>query len=329
MSIDLRRHHIFQIVLGLLSLASRLVPLLRRGEWLREWQAELISRRMRYLAQDQLTIEKDLELLKRVAGSFHHAFWLRLRSWRDYMLIQDLKQAVRALTTRLGFSAVVLSTLIVGIGSSTAIFSILDHVLLRPLPYQDSDELFVTAWRDNRETRISSLPYQDFQDLQKQLEAFRQMALWSWFGGTLQTPGEPMQVWGYQVTPGLLDLLGVTPAMGRDFAPEESETSAQVAILSHRVWQEHFAGDPAVLGRAITIDDLPYTVVGVLPAGFDLPFPRPNAQLWVPLDPRHSWTRSRSIYTYYGLGRVAEGITGAAIGGRFGGSQPGSSRSLP
>lgn len=299
----------YRLACQILRSVRFLVPRAGREEWLQEWRAELISRRARLRRQDQLTAQKEFELLVRVLGSIPHACWLRRCAWRDQLLIHDFKLAIRALSKQIGFTVVVLTTLILGIGANTVIFTIVDHVLLRPLPYRDSERLYVTVWRNSHDSRITSIPYLDYLDLKAQSEVFEDLALWTWFGGTLRTASDPLSIWGYQVTPNLLDLLGVQPVMGRGFTREESEHSAAVTLLSHQLWQDQFGGDPSLLGQSIFIDDRAYTVVGILPPGFDLEFPRKGAALWVPLDPHHSWTSSRSIYTYYSLGRVAPGVS--------------------
>ncbi len=185
---------------------------------------------------------------------------------------RDLKIGLRTLWRNPAFTAVALITLGLGIGANTAIFSVVNTVLLRPLPFADSSQIVMVRKTDARRniTRGEASPG-EFLDWRERNHSFEQLAGWSagyyYFAGA----AEPEQVWGARVTANFFDLFQVTPVLGRSLRPEEEQPGkGQVAILSYRFWQEHFGGSADVLGRTISLDDKPYSVIGVLPANFNL-----------------------------------------------------------
>ena len=201
-------------------------------------------------------------------------------------LWQDLLYGARMLRKSPAFTLVAILTLALGIGANTAIFSIVYAVVLRPLPYLNPQQL-VMVWETdtNRKLDRGTAPPADFLDWRSQNQVFQHMAAYQpWFFNLTGT-GLPEQVWGVHVSPGFLPMLGVKPVLGRSFRPDEEQPGHdQVVILSHGVWERHFGGDPNLVGRTITIDEKPYTVVGVLPAGFELMgHAYPQLDLWMPL----------------------------------------------
>jgi predicted permease len=190
-------------------------------------------------------------------------------------LTQDLRYGIRMLRRQPGFSMLVVLLVAIGVGANTAIFSLVDAVLLRPLPYASPDRLVVV-----REVipalaeTYPSVPASsgDFLLWQERVSAFEAMAAVSAGTETLTGAGDPARLDVARVTATLFPLLGVTPAIGRTFtALEDHEGGAAVAVLSHGFWLERFGGDRAVLGRRLMLNDRPHTVIGVLPAGFALP----------------------------------------------------------
>lgn len=199
-------------------------------------------------------------------------------------LSQDLRYTLRGLGKSRVFTLVVILTLTLGIGSTAAIFSVFDAVVLRPLPYPEPSEL-VLLWgnvqRETVERRGTSLA--DFADWRDQSDSFEGMALYFEEGAALQGVDEPVRVTGEFVSQPYFDLLGVSPVMGRTFLPAEDQVVQRdaVAILSGGLWQRQFGGDPGIVGRVIRLDDTSYTVVGVMPEWFrgigD------QAEFWLPL----------------------------------------------
>src|SRR3954470_4557964 len=201
-------------------------------------------------------------------------------------LIQDLRYAVRMLRKHSGFTAIAVLTLALGIGANTAMFSILNAIFLRPLPFSDSDRIYVVRRIGNR-FGGSSLSMPIFLAWQKQSEGlFEHLALVAWKGASTLTGGaEPERVPAAGASTELFSLLNVHPALGRDFRPEEGRPGgANVAILSDRLWHRRFQSDPGVLGSSIPIDGEPYTIIGILDKDFELPLAGVSeADVWLPI----------------------------------------------
>ncbi|MGH2779887.1 MAG: ABC transporter permease, partial [Thermoleophilaceae bacterium] len=196
-------------------------------------------------------------------------------------LLQDLRYALRSLRKSPGFTAIAVLTLALGIGATTAIFSAVDHVLLRPLPYHEADRV-VTLWETAGSmggTRREVAPG-NFLEWERRTTSFSPMGLAEPFGHDLtgQAPPVPLDAW--RVTEGFFDALGVEPVVGRTFLAEEYVPDAPpVVLLSHEVWQQRYGSDPDIVGRRIEVDFTPATVVGVLPPGLEYPS---EVGLWTP-----------------------------------------------
>lgn len=200
--------------------------------------------------------------------------------------VQDLGYALRTLRRNPGFALVAILTLALGIGATTAIFSVVNSVLLRPLPFQEQDRLAV-VW-ESQKTRgygTVEVSYPNYVDWRDQNKAFDQLAILGSTntGMTLTGNDEPLQVQVATVSSNFFYTLGVSPKLGRVFTPEEDRLGTRLtAVLSHGLWQRLYGSDPKILGKAITLNGNPYTVVGVM--GPELKYPR-NAELWVPVVP--------------------------------------------
>src|SRR5438552_298283 len=193
---------------------------------------------------------------------------------------QDLHFGLRMLRKNPGFAAIAVLTLALGIGANTAIFSVVDSVLLRPVSYAKPSEL-VNINEVGPETAagaINEVSPGDFIEWQKQAQAFQGMAAYQrWEFHALTGSGEPDEVWAVPVTTNLFSVLGVNTIRGRTF----TENETQAVVLSFQYWESHFSSDPNIIGKALALDGKPYTVLGVAPADFE--FPRANTQIWVPL----------------------------------------------
>src|SRR5580658_11088274 len=196
-------------------------------------------------------------------------------------LFQDLRYGFRTLRNSPGFAAVAVLTLAIGIGANTAIFSFVDSILLKPLPYANADRILRVLEKPPGGTRngISALNYLDWA---KQNTVFEYMAAQTGGGVSYSGAGEPQQLHGARVSPHYFDIFGVKAAIGRTFAPDEDQLGKErVAVLSHVLWETQFSADPAIVGRKIILDGQPYQVIGVLPAGGA--FDRAYNQIWRPL----------------------------------------------
>jgi putative ABC transport system permease protein len=199
-------------------------------------------------------------------------------------LLQDIRYGLRMLAKNPGFTFVAVLTLALGIGANTAIFSVVNSALLRPLPFHDSGRL-VRVWSSNSRTKASKFgnSYPDFADWRSQNNVFENMAAYTDSSNTLTGIDEPAHLETETVSAGTFELLGAVPELGRTFLPEEDEAHHHVVILSHSLWKERFATDPGIIGRAITLDGSAYTVVGVMPASFQFPILRKSPALWASL----------------------------------------------
>jgi predicted permease len=197
---------------------------------------------------------------------------------------QDLRFGLRTLAKNPGFTIVAVLTLALGIGANTAIFSVVNAVLLRPLPYPQPDHL-VKVWGTfagiglpNDQNWISA---PEFKDLESQNKSFSQIAAIDSANVNLMINGTPQRMLGYLVSPSFFPMLGVQPKLGRAFLPEESEPGRdKVVLLSYGLWQRGFGGEQSIIGKKINLNGIGYTVVGVMPAAFQYP---DNADMWGPL----------------------------------------------
>ncbi len=210
--------------------------------------------------------------------------------------MNDFKFAFRQMLKNPGFTAVVVLTLTLGIGANTALFSVVNAVLLRPLPFREPERL-VTVWERNPKQGYDQnvAAPANFLDWKDQSQSFEQLAMFGEVRGyNLTGADEPVRVKGFAVTANLFQTLGVNPAIGRDFSiEEETQGRDRVAILSHGLWQRRFGSDKNILGETISLDGNSYTIIGVMPAGFSYPggtgailggvFFNPTPELWLPL----------------------------------------------
>jgi len=216
------------------------------------------------------------------------------------ILWHDLRFALRTLIKKPGYTFVLILALALGIGANTAIFSVVNAVLFRPLPYKNAERL-VWIWstnpRNDIEFEVASAP--DYNDWKTQNQSFEEMGAFVSTRLTLTSNGEPERYDGAYVSDGFFEVLDAQPIIGRTFTPEENKpNSAHVIVLSHGLWQRRFGGDPKIVGDAITINGSPYTVVGIMPAVFKHPRPEANrqAEMWIPLQVDYAKAGRRGDY---------------------------------
>jgi putative ABC transport system permease protein len=225
--------------------------------------------------------------------------------WVENM-VENIHYAIRVLLKNPGFAAIAVLTLALGIGANTAIFSVVNAILLRALPFRDPGRLMV-VWHTPPQKSFPGVSLfvvspANYLDWRAQNHVFEQMSPIGFGSFNLTRMGAPETVQGRSVAAGFFSLLGVQPVLGRDFLEEEDQPGrGKVVVISHAFWLTHFGGSRDVLGKQIKLDDQSYTVVGVAPARFDFPF---QAQLWMPL----SWTEKdravRGIYNYLVIARL-------------------------
>jgi putative ABC transport system permease protein len=227
-------------------------------------------------------------------------------------LLQDVRYAFRTLVRSPGFTAVVVLTLALGIGANTAIFSVVNAVLLKPLPYPHADHLVSLDTKvpgQGKDIYGRAMSYPDMQQVQGLTKDFAGVAAYTFTSYNYAGLGQARELAATVVSPNLFDVLGVTPALGRGFTG--AELHERLAVLSYGMWTTAFGGDQSIVGRVIDLDGKSFTVVGVMPRGFA--FPNDNTQLWVPLgealraNPRLEF--NRHLYAFESVARLTAGAT--------------------
>jgi putative ABC transport system permease protein len=246
-----------------------LAPACRRGTWQAQWRGDLWHY-WQWLTRTHARFA-GVQLLARAATCLPHAIYLRLQEWSLPMLVHDVRFAWRQLVRRPAFTAVAVLILGLGIGANATIFSWVETILLAPLPGAgDADRLVALRGTTTDRTDLA-YSYPNFVDLQssrpdglEDVMAFRALPM------NLRAGGDPVRVWGELVTPNFFDVLRIRPAVGRGFTAADASAPERepVAVLSHGAWQRLFAGDPAVVGRSVTLNGRVFMIVGVGPAGF-------------------------------------------------------------
>jgi predicted permease len=231
--------------------------------------------------------------------------------------LRDLRYGFRILRKNPGFTTVAVLTLALGIGATTAIFSVVDAVMLRPLPFPTADRLVRISSLIAATGRGDVASYPDFLDWRAQSQTFEGMAAFRTKDFTLIGSREPLHLQGAVVSAQLFSLLHVNPVLGRDFLPEEDSTAAATGtdpvILSHGLWQREFGADASVLGRTVELGDLPFTVVGVMPEGFQFPIQAESIDLWttIAVDARggpNAMTAQRGAHYLDAIGLLKPGV---------------------
>ena len=224
-------------------------------------------------------------------------------------MLRDLRLAFRALAQAPGFSLVAAVTLALGLGATTALFSVVNASLIQPLPFPEPDRLAAVYEISPEPARArNEAGAATFLDWRGQARGFSHLAAFTILDYALTGGGEPESVLAARVSADTFALLGVAPVLGRAFASEEETSGAhRVVVLSHELWAGRFGADPAVLGRALQLDAEPYTVVGVMPRGFR--FPDARARLWTPLAFTQDELAQRHRRMFDVVGRLAPGVT--------------------
>jgi len=227
-------------------------------------------------------------------------------------LLHDLRFAIRQLRKSPGFAITTILTLALGIGATTAIFSLVNAVLLRPLPFPQQDRL---VWLDELDRPAqgaavgSHLSYPDFFDWRKQQHSFSGLASYRDSGVTLSGVGDAQQLPSQIVSADFFQVLGVHPMLGRDFLKEDEKPDTHIAMLSHQLWQSTFGGARNIVGRSITLDGQTYTVAGVMPANFSFPIQNPPVAVWTSMGDDTQFFTQRGADLLEVIGRLNSGVS--------------------
>ena len=226
-------------------------------------------------------------------------------------MITDCKYALRMLVKSPVFTLIAVLTLALGIGANSAIFSVIDAVLLRPLPFPKPNEL-VAVWsqvaRENSEKETESIP--DYVDLRDQSKTLRALAAFTRTGSVLNRTEDSRQLYGVAITSDIFPALGVAPARGRPYTREDDNVDARVVVLTDYAWQTYFNRDPNIVGKQISLSWRLYTVLGVMPPGFQFPVEGERAEYLIPLHPLvPEYVNDRGSHFIRMVGRLKPGVT--------------------
>jgi len=223
-------------------------------------------------------------------------------------LLKDVRYAIRNLVKRPGFTLIAVITLALGIGANSAIFSAINALLLKPLPFPGLDRV-VALWDKipSRGVVHNEVAMANYLDWRAQNQSFEQLALYRWWSTNLTGVEPPERIQGFLVTANFLDAIGIKPIMGRNFAEEENQPGKDaVAIITYSLWQRRFGGDPNIINKTITLNSITRTVIGVMPERFNFP---KGAEVYAPLAMTPELARSRGSHSYYVIGRLKPGVS--------------------
>src|SRR5215510_14067366 len=311
---DIRKYGLTRPHLWLIRVIGVIVPRRLRADWRQEWEAELRSREMSLAEWDRLDWRNKLDLLRRSVGAFWDALLLQPRRLEDEMF-EDLRYGARMLLKSPGFTLTAALTLALGIGANTAMFSIVDAWLLRPLPFKDSDQLVIVLRNDSKRPTepAYALLYRDFEACKTQSRSFASLSGMFWRRYLLTGGGEPEELDGKIATADLFNTLGVPAQRGRVFSQDDL-SGPPVAVITHRFWQRRFGGSDKAIGASITLNGVPHQIIGLMPPDFDLRMlEQPTgADILTLLPMSEPGYRPDGVGPFAAVGRLNQGVTIAA-----------------
>src|SRR5205085_10753528 len=231
-------------------------------------------------------------------------------------LIQDMRYSLRLLMKRPGFTLVAVVTLALGIGANTAIFSLVNTVLLRPFPVVRPDEIYSLSVF-GKDDAIMAFSYPDYKDYRDRNDALSGLFVTRTAPMSLSRNGDSERVWGYEVSANYFEVLGVNAILGRTLTPDDDRArlASPVAVLSYGCWQRRFGADPNIVGQDVVINGHSFRVVGVTPEGFSGTEMIYTPEIWVPMmmqewiEPGNAWLDRRSTHNIFATGRLKPGVT--------------------
>ena len=274
----------FRFWIGLIRFVGLIVPQRLRSDWRQEWEAELRHREAMLTEWDKLDWRNKFDLLRRSLGSCRDALLLQPRRWEDNM-IQDLRYGVRMLAKRPGFTLVAVLSLALGLGANTAIFSLVNTLLLRPLPVHQPEQLVALNSAGEGRGMFSNFSYLNYRDLRDRNSVFSDLIGYRIAPLNVSHDGINERRWGYQVTGNYFAALGINAAQGRLLSKDDDRTQGAhpVVVIGHQYWQQSYGGAPDVVGKEMIVNGGRYTIIGVAPAGFLGTEIAAAAELWFPL----------------------------------------------
>jgi predicted permease len=277
---------LLRLLLAIVNAGRWLAPPSRRRDWRRQWRADILHE-WQWLSRHPRGAGDRAGLLLRAAGALRHAFWLRLHVRRLEMITQDIRYGWRLMMRKPAFTIVAVLTLGLGIGANVSMYSWVDGRMRHLLGGVEQQERLVAVNGTTRTREDLSLSYPDFEDYRRRRPAsIDDLIVYTMAPMNMRVDnGEPQRVFAEMVSGNYFDALGTHPSLGRAFLPEEGSVPNRypVTVISHKFWLRRFAGDPAVVGRTVTLNGLAFTVIGIAPEGFHGTEPYLNLDLWVPL----------------------------------------------
>ncbi len=222
--------------------------------------------------------------------------------------LKDIRYGIRSLLKRPGLAIIAIVTLAIGIGSNSAIFSVVNSLLIKPLPFPDLDRI-VAIWEKmpSRSVARNEVSMANYLDWRAQNQTFEQMGLYRWWSTNLTGVDSPERIQGFLVSANFLNVLGMKPSLGRGFSAEEDQPGKDaVANLTHGLWQRRFGSDPDIVNKTITLNGVTRTVIGVMPDGFNYPT---GVEVLAPLALTPELARSRQNHSYYVVGRLKPNVS--------------------
>ena len=294
--------------LWLIRLVGVIVPRRLRANWRQEWEAELRHRELLLAEWDRLNWRNKLDLLWRSTSAFWDALWLQPKRWEDEMM-QDIRFGVRMLLKRKAFTAVAVLSLALGIGANTAIFSLLDAVLLKMLPVERPEQLYFINTVGARGGG-GAPPYPCFDRFRNQNQSFSGLAAFTKRDLRIRIDGEREEIMGQFVSGSYFSLLGVNPVLGRvlspadDTMPQTGEPDGYVAVISYHYWARRFGRNPEVIGKVVQIGADTVTIIGVTPPEFYGLIPGAEIDISLPLMFEGARTLASNTWWFDAVGRL-------------------------
>jgi predicted permease len=292
--------------LWLIRVVGVIVPQRLRADWRQEWEAELRYREAMLAEWDKLDWRSKLDLLRRSLGAFRDALLLQPKRLEDEMF-QDLRYGARMLLKKPGYTLIAVFTLALGIGASTALFSVIYGVLINPYPYAKPGEIWAPGLR-SAQSNQTVRPYRlnEYQEMAK-LPVFSDVMATSPGGALLTGDYAPENIQAIRLSGNAFQFLGVPPVIGRTIQPSDIHANGEpepVAVLSYKRWQRLFGGDPSALGKTLRLNDQLYTIIGVMPPRFGW---WTDSGVWLPLA-----ANSRDSQLVFPITRLNAGVTAQA-----------------